>query len=427
MAAYQANGRDFDEASPDLQQVLARLHGQKIRPVCLCRQPPLEAYIARLGDRFVIKRMPDTGPLHATDCDHYEPPAELSGLGEVFGSAIQESADDGKTSLRLAFSLSKGASRKPPAGDGAEPDSVTSDGRKLTLRGTLHYLWDQAGLTRWTPGMEGKRHWAVVRRHLLLAAAGAAAKGAALDSLLYVPEAFSVEHREEIDARRSARLAPLIAQSARGSRPLMVAIAEVKDIAPARYGHRIIARHLGNFPFLLPEDLHKRMAKRFARELELWGAVDGARLVMIGTFGITPAGIASMEELALMTVTDHWIPFEDLREKQLLDELDRHRRSFRKGLRYNLASSRPLAQVLLSDTQPTPAALYILPAAPAPAYLAALRELVTGSKLPAWFWEHATGAMPALPPRSGYQAMPFPELISGAASVDAGPLLQSAG
>ncbi|MBV9035044.1 MAG: DUF1173 family protein, partial [Acidobacteriaceae bacterium] len=33
------------------------------------------------------------------------PPAELSGLGEVLGSAIQENVNDGTTSLKFAFSL----------------------------------------------------------------------------------------------------------------------------------------------------------------------------------------------------------------------------------------------------------------------------------------------------------------------------------
>jgi len=46
-------------------------------------------YIAKVGNRYIVKRMPDTGQLHSPDCDSYEPPAELSGLGEVLGSAIK--------------------------------------------------------------------------------------------------------------------------------------------------------------------------------------------------------------------------------------------------------------------------------------------------------------------------------------------------
>jgi len=54
-------------------------------------------YVARLGEGFIVKRMPDTGSHHAPDCPSYEPPAELSGLGQVLGSAITEDPATGET------------------------------------------------------------------------------------------------------------------------------------------------------------------------------------------------------------------------------------------------------------------------------------------------------------------------------------------
>ena len=47
-------------------------------------------YVCRLNDRYLVKRMPDTGSPHHPDCNSYEPLAELSGLGEV-ASAIKAS------------------------------------------------------------------------------------------------------------------------------------------------------------------------------------------------------------------------------------------------------------------------------------------------------------------------------------------------
>jgi len=61
---------------------------------------------------------------------------------------------------------------------------------------------------------------------------------------------------------------------------------------------------------MLNDDLHKRLLKRFEIELGLWDAIEGTHLVMIGTFGVSTNGIASLEEVALMNVTEHWIPFE---------------------------------------------------------------------------------------------------------------------
>ncbi|MFX8347318.1 DUF1173 family protein, partial [Acinetobacter baumannii] len=70
----------------------------------------------------------------------------------------------------LDFALTKGRSRQPGAASEVEHESVRSDGTKLTMRGLMHFLMDEAGLTRWTPAMAGRRNWYVVRRELLKAA-----------------------------------------------------------------------------------------------------------------------------------------------------------------------------------------------------------------------------------------------------------------
>ena len=147
---------------------LAMAYSDKSRPCCLCygRQGcPCTSAASMIA--FLVKRMPNTGSNHHPDCDSYEPPPELSGLGEVAG-AIQEDIDAGSTALKLDFKLWKLGSRSLPISSGVNADSVRTDGSRLTLRGTLHYLWEQAQLNRWTPGMAGKRSWYVVRKHLLL-------------------------------------------------------------------------------------------------------------------------------------------------------------------------------------------------------------------------------------------------------------------
>ena len=144
-------------------------------------------YIAAVRGAHVLKRMPFSGAHHAAHCDHYEPPPELSGLGQVSGSAVREDPDRGITTLALDFALTKGAPRAPPAGGDTGHESVRGDGPKLTLRATLHYLYDEAGLTRWSPKMSGRRSWGVVRRELIAAAATKTAKGKMLNELLYIP------------------------------------------------------------------------------------------------------------------------------------------------------------------------------------------------------------------------------------------------
>ena len=130
--------------------------------------------------------------------------------------------------------MSKITGRSVMPSAGGDSDSVTSSGTKLSLRGLLHYLWDQAELTRWQPGFEGKRSWGTVRKHLLLAAENKIARGHALRSQLYVPEVFSVEQRDALNARRIAQWSPAIAAPGKPQR-LMLLIAELKEVVPARF------------------------------------------------------------------------------------------------------------------------------------------------------------------------------------------------
>ncbi|MDF6865560.1 DUF1173 domain-containing protein, partial [Escherichia coli] len=146
---------------------------------------------------------------------------------------IQENPDEGTTALKFDFALSKGASRSAPAPSGNETDSVKTDGNKLTLRGTLHYLWEEAGFTRWAPTMAGKRSWYVIRKYLLQAAEDKTAKGASLAGMLYMPESFNAEKKNEITQRRLAQMMR-IATPEKGTRRLMLVVGEVKELAQSR-------------------------------------------------------------------------------------------------------------------------------------------------------------------------------------------------
>ncbi|SDR63800.1 Protein of unknown function [Rhizobiales bacterium GAS113] len=380
-----------------LSELLAKAYSAHHRPVCLCCSPNVPMYVARIGGRHILKRMPGTGPRHDPSCDSYEAPYELSGFGHVAGSAIQENVEDGVTVLKLDFSLSKtGGNSAPVPTDGTETGSVTTDGSKLSLRALLHYLWDQAEFNRWRPGMSGRRNWAVIRKFLLEAAEGKTTKGRSLLDVLYIPEMFHSEREAEITQRRIAFMNRVSAT--KGSRqPLLVLIGEVKDIAPARFGHRIVAKHLPKYPFMLNEDVHRRMTTRFANELSLWDAMPETHLIAIATFGIAPTGVASIETIGLMVVTENWIPFEHGYDAVLLDALTRRRASYLKGLRYNLSVGRPLASVILREDGAAPVAMYIVPPNADDAYRAALDELTNESQMATWIWAPGEADMPPLP------------------------------
>lgn len=396
-STYQIGQHHLTEGSETFAQALAAAHEAKVRPICLCRAPGIQMCIVKGAGKFFVRCMPNTGASHAPACDSYEPPPELSGLGQVMGSAIRDGPDAGLTALRLDFPLTKTGGRSAPVPSRVETDSVKADGSKLTLRGTLHYLWEQAGFNRWSPAMDGRRNWTVVRKYLLQAAEGKTTKGASLSDVLYIPETFQLERKDEIAERRLAKMSKATVLDGKGARRLMLVVAEVKEIAPSRYGHKVIFKHLSDCHFMINEDMHRKLLKRFEVELGLWDALEDAHLIAIGTFGIGTTGIASLEEVALMCVTSNWIPFESTYDKMLIDAMSNHGRRFSKSLRYNLASKHPLACLVASDTVPNPTAMYIALPAASGEQDKALDALIRQSDLPHWLWNVSDGQMPALP------------------------------
>ncbi|WP_049125516.1 DUF1173 family protein, partial [Burkholderia cenocepacia] len=170
--------------------------------------------------------------------------------GDVEGSAIVEDPESGEVTLKFGFALAKGASREMPEPSGDEPDSIKTDGKKLTLRGLLHYLWEQAGLNRWSPAMAGKRNWSVVRKYLLLAVAGKNAKKMSLEDMLYVPEMFVGDQKDRIAQRRTEHLAR-ISVSESGKPHFVLVIGELKEIATARFGFKLVIKHLPDYGLMV--------------------------------------------------------------------------------------------------------------------------------------------------------------------------------
>ncbi|RWF84103.1 MAG: DUF1173 domain-containing protein [Mesorhizobium sp.] len=385
----------FDSEPP--AKLLADAFTRREHPLCMCCPEGVPMYIARFGNRHILKRMPDTGPQHDVDCDSYEPPAGLSGLASVEGAAIVENIEDGTTSLKLGFSLSKLAGRAAPVtGESAEAGEARTAGTRLSLKATLHFLWDRAGFNRWRPAMAGRRNWAVLRKFLLDAAAASTAKGKPLAHSLYIPEMFDAK-REEAIARRRAEVLSRALQASGNRRSLAILIGEVKEIAPSRIGARMVVKHAPRFPFMLADDVARRMKKSFANELALWDANAEWHLVAVATFGIGPAGIATIEAIAVMTVNENWIPVETGYEAMLVERLTRNGASFVKSLRYNLPTAQPMASLVRAREGGQSMAMYLIPDDADPAWRTTLRELIDESGMQCWVWDIAAGPMPDLP------------------------------
>lgn len=398
MRRFRIGGELIEEGAPDLQAVLRSAYERRERPLCLCKGPGQPMYIARMGDQFLIKRMPLTGAEHDPACESFEPPYELSGLGALIGSAIQLDPATGMAALKLEFSLSKRGGRISPVGAGSgAADSVSGEPRKMTLRGLLHYLWHEAGMTRWTSVWAGKRHWWNLQWHLVEAAKHMVVKGALLADILFIPEQFRSSNKQAIEQRRAQALAHALPPKS-GPRQLMVLVGEVKEFATARSGVNLVVKHMPGFPFILDEGLCRRLQARFDSEIALWRADEATHLIAIATFGLNTAGLAIIEEIALMVVSESWIPYESTYDKKLVDALARVREQSTKGLRYNLHADQPIAAAMFPQRHPCPVALYIVPPTAGHEFEIALGALIASRpEMDSWVWRVADGEMPPLP------------------------------
>ncbi|WP_457324207.1 DUF1173 family protein [Roseateles sp. P5_E11] len=402
-------GTRLQPDAPGFADAVAQAYAARRRPRCLCRPEGVEMYVAKLGDGYIVKRMPETGSQHAPGCPSYEGSTEASGRGLMLGLAIREDPGTGLTALRLDFSLSHGAGRSAVPSFEAEASTARSRGSRLSLRGLLHYLWDQAGLTRWQPGFAGKRSWGVVRRRLREATSSHTANGQVLQDRLYVPEPFAADQWEGIRARRSAQWAA-VTEGPSIAHPRMLLVAELKELASARHGYKATVKHAPDLGFMLDERLFRQVGRRFERQLALWGASDDIRMVVIGTFSLTASGVPLLGEVSLMPATRDWIPVESAFEKMLIERLIADERCFLKGLRYDLRAEVPLAAATLLDCGNTAPLLCIT--SEQAAHPSACHPSRPADEV-RWQWLAQEEPMPMLPPPSRMDSR-FDECVSPA-------------
>jgi hypothetical protein len=191
----------------------------------------------------------------------------------------------------------------------------------------------------------------------------------------------------------------------------------VKEIVPARYGHKAVIKHVPDQAFALDEALYRRLGRRFDSELAQWAAADDVHMVAIATFGVSEAGLPAIVELSLMPVTPQWLPIEGAFEGQLVERLVAEGRAFVKGLRYNLARDSCLASATLTDTGGTGVLLFIVPPGLEGAAVSdGIRDASPDCSAPVWIWQPTSEPLPRLPerardarlPRTAAQGQPAP-------------------
>ena len=402
MAEYRVNNRIVSDEDPNFESMLESVYKTASRPLCMCSEPGIEMQIARINGQYFIKRMPNKGKDHSPQCGSFETPPELSGLGDLIGTAIQEK--NGVTFLKFDFPLShrpektsvKAPAEKDEEEEEEEKESVKSPSKRLSLRATLHYLWQEAGLTRWHPTIK-QRTWADVYRLILLAVDNKQANESHMKDFLYLPEPCTSENKWDVVGRRCHRWAAF-----RSNHPkqLMLIIGEVaKDgINGYDYGGTISIDEIQDTHLLLSKEVHKSIVNHFAAELALWRLGTRNRLVVGATFSISSQGVGNIEQITFMPTTEEWIPFETSHERDLITRLLGKERSFEKILRYNFARDYPIANILLLDTMPTPTEMFVIRETKNKLeYKLGVDAAIEKSEKSTWRWDPMEDTMPEFP------------------------------
>ncbi|WP_298435054.1 DUF1173 family protein [Ottowia sp.] len=391
---FSIAGASYDAQDPRLQEALARVHDGADRPRCLCVPDGVEMYVAR-HRLYVVKRMPGTGGQHHPQCPSYEPDAQQSGLGELMGEAIVETAP-GSVELRVDFPWVRMAGRGVAPGEPHDPGEVVAPRRRMSLRALTHFLFERAGFNRWSPAMAGKRSQGVLCKHLLEAAAEMTVKGQPLAQRLYVPEPFSEASKAAAAQRRRDKLAILRPHD--GQSPLAVVLGEFKTCESTAFGRRVWIKHMPDVPLLIADKTWERTRRMYAAYFEVQDAGAGyrPRLVMTALIRAKREHVYEVDALGLMLTSEHWIPVEGAHEIELIHALVTQQRRFIKPLRYDARSTASFPNALLIDAGPEPVALHVVSAFAEEKERAAKIEALSRLGPAAWVW-WTDQAMPALP------------------------------
>lgn len=391
-------GRRYSAGEALLQSALERVYGTEDRPRCLCIRGGVEMYVARHGT-LMAKRMPGTGHLHHPSCPSFEADYSQSGLGAQIGQTVLQHEND-EVDIRVDFPLNRGMPRGARAEEAEEPAAIKSPPAAMSMRGLLHFLFEQGGFNKWYPAMEGRRNQRTLRKYLMEASSRITIKSSHLSQRLFIPEPYVAEQHEQIVRRRREQLAFMnkrgVTEGAGGS--LALILGEFKESQAGHTGRRVVLKHLPDLPLMIREPAWKKLVRRYSAYFSTREAdtQNNMRLMLFALVQAENEHLLFIDMACLMLTTVNWVPIEGAHEVPLLARLTAEHRSFIKPLRYDAPTTGQFPNALLLDTGARPTALHIVSGF-ASTVEAAAKERALSADPDAWTWR-TDDPMQALPP-----------------------------
>lgn len=349
---FMLDGYEISSDNANFKPLLARAYKNKQRPLCACKSPGVEMYIASLKGEYILKRMPNTGSKHHPECPSFEIPAELSGRGQLDDKSIQEDLETGLTKLKLDFALSTNSAERAPVEPSDDNNKeVSADPNKLTIRSLLHFLYEEAGFNKWSPGMRHKRSWGIIYKYLKNQIESTVSKKINLNDILLMPAPFSIAQKDANMLDRKKLLRHLKSNSSPSRQKKGILLGELKNIEPAKFGHRMSIKHMPELYAYLPGKMLESINKKFAIELAFFAENPDIHVFVIASFLVSQTNSPIIDTLSMMMVDSNYLPFEGSDDLEIISDLVASDTSFIKPLRYNLALKEPLPAAIVTDKE----------------------------------------------------------------------------
>lgn len=293
-------------------------------------------------DAFGLARYPETGEEHALDCRFYAPGAGKSGM-RGYEKKVIEARADGKLKIRLAIGLKE--ARPASAGNPTPPSDGTGRTKAqpaMRLGGLLHFLWTQADLNVWPPVGADQRNQVSVNLDLDAAARNVVASRMTLDSVLLLPDSAPSGKRA---AKNRERIAAAVKTKTR-----MLVIAPLAQYAGNDQLKQLSIVGFQGIPIMdLKAGKWESAVASYPLAVGAWK--NKQKVMVLAELSLKKEGrYADVVDLALMTVTAHWIPVESSYEARIAEMLVAQSRAFSKPMRFDAEADVVFPDFILRDT-----------------------------------------------------------------------------
>lgn len=406
----QAIFRSLRDDDPERwQRLLRSVYRSRGGPECLCNgeKQTLALSVARHGAALVLRRMPGDGPKHHPLCESYGAMVEPAGSGNR-NSAIQ-AALDGRTDINVDVPLSVVTSSAPEKTDTLQASTRKKQREGISLLGLLQFLWERAGMNQWVPpggGARGERTLGMVYSKLAQELEELSIRGRHADAVCYVPEGSELDEQKlrGREAAFQAQLDSLIAGSTATSNPILVLVAEVRQMFPSKYGMGMKVKGMSDaFVVWIDEEQSSRIHEQWVHEMRLLNAQrqgqpdkEAGRVIVAVGVKRKATGRLGWVYGALMATNHDYIPTGSEQEAAVADALVRQHRAFKRPLRY-LGDGEAPPSFILTDVNP-PVDMEVRGPSPSSHRGQMGKRTKMRESDPAWSWEPSTGqSLPAFP------------------------------